>query len=173
MGQDKADVLVGEHTMLDRVGSALREVTHQTVLLGPSRRGWESWSDTVHAHGPLAGIATALSRSGDSSVLAVAVDHPFVKVETLKRFLPLDDGVPIVPVDQHGNRQVTCALYPSNIADAAIEEASAGGSIQSLLDRVSFQPVTPETWMGWGEDGRSWFSVDDAETLQLGLALYS
>lgn len=173
MGQDKADVLVGERTMLDRVGSALREVTNQTVLLGPSREGWESWSDTVHAHGPLAGIATALSRADGFSILAVAVDHPFVRIATLRHLLPLDDGVPIVPVDQHGNRQVTCALYPSNIADAATEEAMAGGSIQTLLDRVSFRPITPETWIGWGEDGRSWFSVDDTETLELGLALYS
>jgi hypothetical protein len=50
-----------------------------------------------------------------------------------------------------------------------MEEAEADGSIQSLLDRVSFRAVTPETWVPWGEDGRSWFSVDTPEALAEGI----
>ena len=68
-------------------------------------------------------------------------------------------------VDAAGVRQVTCAVYPTAIADQASEETEGGGSIQSLLDRVALHPVTPDIWSGWGEDGRSWFSVDSPETL--------
>jgi hypothetical protein len=33
--------------------------------------------------------------------------------------------------------------------------------------------VTPDTWVSWGEDGRSWFSVDTTEDLAVGLRRFS
>jgi molybdopterin-guanine dinucleotide biosynthesis protein A len=169
MGRDKADVLVGGSSMLDMVGSALDEVADRVVVLGPDRPGWECWPDSVHAEGPLAGIATALGRADHRQVLVVAVDQPFVRPATLEAMVGLASELPVVPVDHDGVRQVTCALYPVVIAEQAIEEARAGGSIQSLLDRVSFRPVTPEEWTAWGEDGRSWYSADDPPRLAEGM----
>lgn len=173
MGQDKADLVVNDQTMLEWVVSALKQVTTETVVLGPDRPGYKCWPDSVHTEGPLAGIATALARSQADHVLVVAVDHPFVSAETLRHLVDRADGLPVVPVDEHGARQVTCALYPTAIGGMAQEEAAAGGSIQSLLDRVSFDAVSPDIWVGWGEDGRSWYSVDSPSALEEGLALYS
>ena len=170
MGQDKANVMVRGSTMLEMVTAALSPVTDRLVLLGPDREGWECWPDSVHVQGPLAGVATALDRTDTDHVLLVAVDHPFVTEATLQHLADLVDGLPIVPVDDHGVRQVTCAVYPTTIADAAMEEAVNGGSVQSLLDRVSFTAVSADTWRAWGEDGRSWWSADDPETLAEGLA---
>ena len=172
MGPDKADVLVGDRTMLERVGSAVGSVTDRLVALSPDRAGWDAWPDSVHVQGPLAGIATALSRTAADRVLLVAVDHPFVSTQTLRQLVQKAGELPLVPVDDHGVRQVTCAVYPRSIADAATEEASQNGSIQSLLDRVSFDAVTADEWRSWGEDGRSWFSADDQSSLAEGLALY-
>ena len=172
MGRDKADVLVQGRTMLDLVGSKVREASDETVLLGPDREGWECWPDSVHAHGPLAGIATALSRTGRTHVLLVAVDQPFLRLETLRGIIALTSDIPVVPVDENGVPQVTCALYPRTIETESIDEAAAGGSVQSLLDRVSFRPVAPDEWTGWGEDGRSWYSVDDLEALEEGVRRY-
>lgn len=172
MGRDKADVVVDGTTMLQRVAKALTAVTDRVVLLGPDRDGWECWPDSVHSQGPLAGIATALARADAARVLAVAVDHPFVRPETLVGLAAIDSDLPVVPVDESGARQVTCASYPISIAAEAAEEAAAGGSIQTLLDRVSFRPVTPAEWRIWGEDARSWFSVDSREALAEGLAAY-
>jgi len=172
MGQDKADVLVRGSTMLEAVASAVQPVSDRLVLLGPDRDGWECWPDSVHAQGPLAGVATALTRTDTDYVLLVAVDHPFVTVGTLRHLTEMADDLPIVPVDDHGIRQVTCAIYPKSVADAATEEASNGGSVQSLLDRVSFTAVTSDTWRSWGEDGRSWFSADDPESLAQGLSQF-
>jgi len=172
MGQDKADVLVRGSTMLEAVASAVQPVSDRLVLLGPDRDGWECWPDSVHAQGPLAGVATALTRMDTDHVLLVAVDHPFVTVGTLRHLTEMADDLPIVPVDDHGIRQVTCAIYPKSVADAATEEASNGGSLQSLLDRVSFTAVTSDTWRSWGEDGRSWFSADDPESLAQGLSQF-
>lgn len=172
MGQDKADVLISDHTMLEMVGAALRQVCDRVVLLGPGRDGWETWPDTIHAHGPLAGIATALHRADDGYVVVVAVDQPFVSTSTLSHMIEMAGDLPLVPVDDHGVRQVTCAVYPTSIAALAAEEADSGGSIQSLLDRVSFDALTPEVWRPWGEDGRSWHSIDSPEALAGALALY-
>lgn len=172
MGSDKADVALGGRPMLDWVASALSAVTDEIVLLGPDRPGWESWPDSVHAQGPLAGIATALARTDADRVLLVAVDHPFVTARFLKRLTEIESDVPVVPVDEAGVRQVTCAVYPTAISAAATDEATSGGSIQTLLDRVSFHPIAPEEWRSWGEDGRSWFSVDDEHALEQGMRAF-
>jgi molybdopterin-guanine dinucleotide biosynthesis protein A/uncharacterized protein YqeY len=173
MGRDKASVIVEGTTMLGRVASALSRVTDRVVLLGSDREEWECWPDSVHAQGPLAGIATALRRSDRPRVLAVAVDHAFVRHETLQQLALTESGLPVVPVDESGVRQVTCALYPVSIVDEALEEAAAGGSIQTLLDRVSFRPVTPDEWKSWGEDGRSWYSIDSEEALSRAVSLFA
>lgn len=172
MGKDKAGVLVGGKTMLDKVGSAVRAVCDEAVLLGPNRDGWECWPDSVHAHGPLAGITTALTRTHHSHVLLAAVDQPFLRLETLREIVALAQGIPVVPVDDNGVPQVTCALYPQTIQKESLDEAAAGGSVQSLLDRVSFRPVPPDEWASWGEDGRSWYSVDDMAALEEGIRRY-
>lgn len=172
MGRDKADVVVDGDTMLDRVNGAMSSLVDQVVLLGPDRDGWECWPDSVHAQGPLAGLATALDRTDKRNVLIVAVDHAFVGNATLSKLVLLADGLPVVPVDESGVRQVTCAVYPRSIAGAATEEAAQGGTVQTLLDRVSFRPVIPQEWRSWGEDGRSWFSVDSEEALATGLGRY-
>jgi molybdopterin-guanine dinucleotide biosynthesis protein A len=172
MGRDKGEVMVGGTPMLERVANVMRGVTRHLVVLGPEREGWECWPDSVHAVGPLAGIATALTRMDDEQVLVVAVDQPFVRSETLTRLMSLAGTVPVVPVDVVGVRQVTCAVYPAVIVESAVEEAAGGGSIQSLIDRVSFLPVTPDMWQSWGEDGRSWFSVDTEERLEEGLTRF-
>lgn len=173
MGRDKADVVIDGLAMLDRVAAALRPNTDRVVLLGPDRDGWECWPDSVHAQGPLAGIATALSRADTSRVLAVAVDHAFLRTETLRHLVAIDSDRPVVPVDETGMRQVTCAVYPVSISGEASEEAAAGGSIQTLLDRVSFRPVAPDEWRTWGEDGRSWHSIDSEGALREALAAYT
>jgi molybdopterin-guanine dinucleotide biosynthesis protein A len=113
----------------------------------------------------LAGVATALTRTSAERVALVAVDHPFVRPPFLRDLVAIETDLPVVPVDETGVRQVTCAIYPKAISEAALEEASVGGSIQTLLDRVSFRPVVPNEWRSWGEDGRSWFSVDTPEAL--------
>lgn len=169
MGRDKAEVHVGRLTMLQRVAAAASPVASRLVLLGPDREGWESWPDEVHVGGPLAGLVTALGRTTSDRVLLLAVDQPFLRTETLRRLVAIESELPVVPVDETGQRQVTCAIYPTSILDSARSEAASDGSVQSLLDRVSFQPVTAAEWSTWGEDGRSWFSVDDPADLEKGI----
>ena len=66
---------------------------------------------------------------------------------------------------------MTCAVYPAALAGAVREAAEAERSIRSVLDH-GYDAVEPETWRPWGEDGRSWYSVDTPESLIAGLALF-
>lgn len=169
MGMDKASIEISGVSLLTRVIAAVGEVTDRVVVLGEDREDLESWPDQAPVPGPLAGVATALSRMTEDRALVVAVDNAFVQPETLRHLASIDSELPVVPVDEAGVRQVTCAIYPKQIARPAMDEAEAGGSIQTLLDRVSFLPVTPDQWSLWGEDGRSWYSVDTPEALETGL----
>jgi molybdopterin-guanine dinucleotide biosynthesis protein A len=173
MGTDKALVEVAGRPMVEWVAKALAAVTERVVIVGRSSMpGFEAIPDPVEGPvGPLAGLVAALSEaasSGIAEVLAVAVDQPFVRSATLERLVGLVDNQAVVPVDA-GVRQVTCAVYPVAWHSEASAELRAGGSIQSLLDRMAPRLVLAAEWTAWGEDGASWFSVDDADALEAGL----
>jgi molybdopterin-guanine dinucleotide biosynthesis protein A len=159
MGTDKAAVEVGGRSMLDWVESALAAVCDRVVISG--RPG--GVADSPGMHGPLAGLAACLA--WDEPLLVVAVDQPWVRVETLRALGAIPGTA--VPVDG-GVRQVTCARYAPDVA----VEARRVRSIQKLLDAVPFRAIAEPEWSSWGEDGRSWYSADDGAALARGLERY-
>ncbi len=168
MGADKALVPVGGVPMVERVARAMREVADDVVVSGrrsPLAGCAPLPDDRPARRGPLAGLATALRVAEGRQVLLVAVDQPLVRAATLRELAQLAaPGAAVVPVDG-GARQVTCAVYPAAWAAPAEAEDEADGSIQSLLDRLPVREVARQEWARWGEDGRSWLSVDDDAAL--------
>jgi molybdopterin-guanine dinucleotide biosynthesis protein A len=104
-------------------------------------------------------------------VLVVAVDQPWLRPVTAECLARSDPDQAVVPVDG-GVRQTTCAFYPAGLSRLAASELEGGGSIQSLLDMSGFRPVVEEEWRGWGEDGRSWFSIDEPANIEEGLSRF-
>jgi len=171
MGTDKAHVTVGSRTMLEHVAAALSRVVDEVVVAGREGpvSGLRSLADSGDAHlGPLAGLAAATTAYPASLLVVVAVDQPWIRHETLRHLLAIAGPLPTVPVDD-GIRQTTCATYPTDALDGIVDELAGGGSVQSLLDRVSFRPVIDNEWKSWGEDGRSWFSADTTADLDEGV----
>jgi molybdopterin-guanine dinucleotide biosynthesis protein A len=165
MGADKALVPVGGIPMIRWVAAALDAVVDDIVVVGRADElaGIPAVPDARPGQrGPIAGLATALHYSAGRPVLLVAVDQPLVRPTTLWGLLGLLDRNVVVPVDG-GVRQCTCAAFPGAWATAADLEDRSGGSIQSLLDRNPLREVGPDEWVGWGEDGRSWHSIDTPE----------
>lgn len=160
MGRDKALVPVAGVPMVERVAAALRQAAGEVVVVGRegSLVGIRCLPDRVDGpRGPLAGLANALAAAEGRPVLLVAVDQPLVRPETLQHLAArIGPDRAVVPL-AGGTRQVTCAAYPASWAAEAAREA---GSVQSLLDRLPFDAVAEEEWRTWGEDGRSWLSVD-------------
>ncbi len=172
MGVDKARVEVAGRPMVEWVSDALTPVCGEVVLAGRTEplAGCVTLADPGSPHrGPLAGLVAAMHRFPGEALVVVAVDQPWVRTETLRRLGEATAGLAVVPVDG-GVRQTTCATYPGALVDTAEAELAGGGSLQSLLDVASFVPVVD--WSAWGEDGRSWFSVDTIEAIDVGLDRY-
>jgi len=173
MGFDKAMAAIGTSTMLDMVINTVAPIG-DVVVVGRTTApgGTPAIADRRrNARGPLTGLETALWLNPGRTVVLVAVDHPFVRPETLSGLLALE-GDAIVPFDD-GWQQVTCAVYRPPFLATATEILDNGGrSIIAALDRVNTRLVTRQEWNVWNEDGRSWFSVDTQERLEDGLRRY-
>lgn len=170
MGRDKATVVVGDRTMLEHVVSVVESVCDRVVISGRSEgigphQAVEDDDDGTRGN-PLAGIATVAALIPDQPLLAVGVDQPWVRSETLRRLGATFQGLPVVPVDD-GFRQPLCAAYPAGLGDLARRELDAGGSLQSLLDVTSYDAISD--WASWGEDGRSWYSADTMQRVDEGI----
>jgi len=174
MGTDKAFVEIDGRTMAELVTAVLGVVCDEVLVAGRSDppTSVEVIPDPPSMpRGPLAGLVAGIRRAGEGVVFLAAVDQPWLRSETVTRLLDMVEDLPVVPVVE-GTRQTTCAVYPVSTGTAASEELAAGGSLQSLLDRAAFRPVVESEWKSWGEDGRSWFSVDTIEDLNEGLKRY-
>lgn len=172
MGHDKAVYAVAGRPMLEWVHRALTDVCDQVVVAGRSRPVLEieAIPDPGVAHrGPLAGLVAALHHFPGEDLAVVSVDQPWVRSETVKALGAAVGELPAVPVD-NGVRQTTCAVYPPTMVDTAEAELAGSGSLQSLLDVSSFQPIVD--WRDWAEDGRSWFSADDPQLVEEGLSRF-
>ncbi len=172
MGRDKAQVPFAGRPMIDHVSLALRTAGLDVLVVGRHVADQVSIPDLPGiGGGPAAGLLTALRHLGDRGAFLVAVDQPLLRPETVQAMLDLD-GDAIVAMAA-GHPQVTCAVYRATCTEP-LAELVAGGDLKlrRLLDRVDTTYAEPETWAGWGEDGRSWLSLDtpravrDAEALR-------
>jgi len=166
MGVDKAEVEIEGIAMIDRVADVLLEQVDEVMVVGGERPG--ALADFPATSGPLAGLATALANSdGADAIFVTAVDQPYLQGETVRRLLNrFERRRAVVPV-AGGIRQVLCAVYPPIWAEQAEFEATQeNASVQSLIERLGFSPIEEDEWMSWGEDGRSWFSVDSPTKLE-------
>ena len=168
MGSDKALLEVGSRAMIDWVADALDRACGRVVVSGrPDGHGYPTLPDPDGAHrGPLTGLVAALEAFPGIPVALVAVDQPWVRAATLEQLGALVEELAVVPVEA-GVRQTTCAVYPPGLGEVARAELAGGGSLQSLLDVAAFRPVVD--WREWGEDGRSWYSVDTPQAVAAGL----
>lgn len=171
MGTDKAHTRLNGRTLIDWVFTALSQVVPEVIVVGrQTAGGLPSVPDAFPGgRGPGAGVATGLMEGKGRSILVVGVDQPWVRPATLAALLDIRPR-PATPVD--GHFQVTCATYPPRSLPVLEEAARTEGSLQPTIPLLGGTPVPPEQWKGWGEDGRSWFSVNVPEDLLEGLRRY-
>jgi molybdopterin-guanine dinucleotide biosynthesis protein A len=169
MGTDKPATPIAGGTLLDHVLAAAGHLP--TLVVGrahPAHR-WVADPPPLH-RGPLAGLVAALAETGGPVVL-VGADQPWLRPATVAALAGLgDSAVPVAPIDG-GARQVLCALYPQSVLAAARQLLEAGRGLQAVLDR-GCREVAAAEWRTWGEDGRSWFSIDTPAGLAAGLDRY-
>ncbi len=160
----RASTLAGR-PMIDHVITALAEAgVDRVVVSGRLVDGFDGVTDPPGLAGPVAGLLAAFRRLPGRDVLLVAADQPMVAPATLRRLLD-EPGDAVVPVDVA--RQTTCAVY-RHACYPALERLVASvptHRLQRLLDQVATSEVGPARWRRWGEDGRSWRSIDTPDEL--------
>jgi molybdopterin-guanine dinucleotide biosynthesis protein A len=171
MGTDKALTILEGRTMLEWVFTALSQIVSEVVVVGrQTAEGLRSLPDAVAGRrGPSAGIVTGLLEAGGRAILVVGVDQPWVQPSTLAALLEINPQ-PATPVDRR--LQVTCATYPASSLNLLRDAAQSQQSLQPVIPNLGGTVVPPEQWRSWGEDGRSWFSVDTPKDLREGLGRY-
>lgn len=174
MGSDKALVPFHGHPMIQLVAEALGASGLDAVVVGRtvSVAGLTAVPDVPgYGGGPAVGLLSAFEHIAGSDVLLVAVDQPLLRPETVQQMLKLP-GDAVVPI-ANGHPQVTCGLFRRTCHEPLQRLLTSGESkLRRLLDHVETTLVPENTWSRWGEDGRSWLSLDtpqavrDAEALR-------
>ena len=166
MGSDKALIEVDGTPMIARVAAALQTAGCEPLVIGRSSApaGLPAVSDDMAGRaGPAAGLATALRIAAGRTVILVAADQPLLRPDTVQALVALE-GDAVVPVDG-GVAQATCAVYRAHCLAPLRKLMAERPSLplQTLLDGVATRRVPPAEWSQWGEDGRSWWSLDSRE----------
>jgi molybdopterin-guanine dinucleotide biosynthesis protein A/GNAT superfamily N-acetyltransferase len=167
MGEDKTFLEVGGRPMLAWIMAALAGAGVEPVIAGrPSPfDGIASLPDPPDVAGPAAALTAVFRSRPGADVVLGGADQPHLRSETVIRLLDTP-GAAVTVVDQH--RQTLCTVYRDRCApvlERLITERP-DPPLQVLLDRVETVEITADTYGAWGEDGRSWLSIDDPETLQ-------
>ena len=147
-GVDKAAVVVGDASMLDRVLAAARPVADSLVVVGPSRAtsvaGVRFVVEAAPGGGPVPAVAAGLDAlapvTDEDAIVLLAVDQPLLTtaaVEQLVAGLGAADRPPAVAAaDPDGAANPLLAVYRAGALRAAIGALGpdlAGARAASLL----------------------------------------
>jgi molybdopterin-guanine dinucleotide biosynthesis protein A len=167
MGRDKAEVPFRGEPMISHVARSLEAAGLAVIVVGRVEAidGLPSIPDDGDpGQGPMSGMLTALRAGHGRDVFLVAVDQPLLRPETVQAIMRTA-GDAVVPC-AGGHPQVTCALYRDVCLDeteAALERGEL--KLRRMLDNVATTYVHEAVWSAWGEDGRSWLSLDTPEAV--------
>ncbi|NND01190.1 MAG: molybdenum cofactor guanylyltransferase, partial [Acidimicrobiia bacterium] len=168
MGEDKALVRLAGKPMGLWVADALEAAGLEVATFGGYQRigDYETIADPSGMSGPLAGLLAALEFSERRPVFIAAVDQPLLQPHTVQALLSSWTHDAVIPLDED-KPQVTCAVYRASCLPAIRQVTSVNpdASMRDLLEYISARFVEPDEWAEWGEDGRSWRSVDTPEDL--------
>ncbi|HMF56354.1 MAG TPA: molybdenum cofactor guanylyltransferase [Pyrinomonadaceae bacterium] len=147
MGRDKAALVLAEQSFVERIQSALAEITVRTSLVGAREsytQGLRNVPDVFTEWGALGGLHAALAGCEADWAAVVACDLPFVTAELFRRLATLRarwDAV--VPIQEDGRQQPLCALYSTEICRPRAEELIRLGERRPrpLLDAVRTRRV--------------------------------
>lgn len=144
MGRDKASLVLGEQTLLQRVADAMRLVFPQVVVSVRTLRPEIGLPQVCDAHanvGPLAGLCAGLdyaSQNGVPWIFAVATDMPFVRPALIEQLANYRSGVDAVVPLVDGHPQPLAAFYSIDALPAVRALATGEGkrSLRAALERL-------------------------------------
>ena len=172
MGRDKATLAVGGVELASLALAAAARVAHPVVLVAPEGHPARRVAAPAVADpglGPLAALAAALDALEAEHVLALAADHPGLRVELLARLVALAGEAEAVACRRGPRLEPLVAVYervPALAAARARLAGPAGGrSLTGLLADLGTLVVEEPEWRRLDPDGRSFVDLDDPADL--------
>ena len=172
MGRDKATLAVGGVELASLALAAAARVAHPVVLVAPEGHPARRVAAPAVADpglGPLAALAAALDALEAEHVLALATDHPGLRVELLARLVALAGEAEAVACRRGPRLEPLVAVYervPALAAARARLAGPAGGrSLTGLLADLGTLVVEEPEWRRLDPDGRSFVDLDDPADL--------
>ena len=158
MGTDKARLVLGGRTFIERIAGELELVVNQVTLVGSpaanerivlNGQSLPVVPDIYEKWGALGGLHAALAAAKAKWALVVACDLPFVTAELFRHLTGLRSDYEIVaPIQPDGRPQPLCACYRTAQCLKNVEHLIKGGErrpmtlLQSLRTRwVPFEEV--------------------------------
>jgi len=165
MGQDKANLLLGERTLLQSVAATLQPLFAEVIVSVRQPRPEidlpQVCDDPAHS-GPLAGLAAALDRATTPWIFAVACDMPFITPAVIE-YLALQraDHQAVVPMIG-GHPQPLAAFYSRSCLDEvrACLHGKGKHSFRALLDTMRVCYVSEDQMQALDPLLRSFFDLD-------------
>lgn len=170
MGQDKANLVLGERTLLQSVAATLQPLFAEVIISVRQPRPEidlpQVCDDPAHS-GPLAGLAAALKRVPTPWIFAVACDMPFITpavIEYLAR--QRADCQAVVPV-VGGFPQPMAAFYASSCLKVVQDILNGNGkhSMLAPLELLQVCYVTEKQLLAIDPQLRSFFDLDTPQDL--------
>lgn len=172
MGQDKANLMLGEQTLLQRMTDIVQPLFAGVIVSVRQPRAdcdlLQVCDDSAHA-GPLAGLAAGLERTETPWIFALACDMPFITAELIERLAGFREGVDaVVPVVQ-GYPQPMAAFYRTDCQGCLGEILNGNGkqSLRALLEKLQVRYVSESELQD--ADRISFFDLDTSEDVVLAI----
>jgi len=183
MGSDKANLLLGEQTMLQHVMATMQQIFPQVIVsVRQPRPGIDlpqvcdepSNEGSLEAGGPLAGLAAGLGRITTPWAFVVACDMPFVEaamVELLAKYRSKYQAV--VPVVQ-GHPQPLAAFYAGSCLGTIRAHLAGGGksSLRAVLEQLQVRYVDETELLQADPALRSFFDLDTPQDVAIAKGRY-
>ncbi len=170
MGCDKAMLVVGEDTLLQRVVSVVQPMFSRLMVSVRQHRSdidLPQVCDVFPDSGPLAGICAGLEQSGTPWIFAVATDMPFLQpvlIDFLARQRASHQAV--VPV-VGGHVQPLAAFYSVSALPVMQKILMGSGrrSIRSALEQLNVLYIAESELLAADPDLRSFVDLDTPQDL--------
>ena len=128
MGSDKAALVLGGETFLDRIVGTLRSGFDTVLICGGdvTPEGTTRVQDPANGSGPLAGLVGAFAAAGGRDVFVTAVDTPLLNTSVIDQIAqPLLSGTQARIARVAGRPQPLCGLYGRSLGMYAMAALDA------------------------------------------------
>ena len=171
-GREKATLVVGGRSILDRQLAVLHEIAEHIVLVTSDRTRFAKCNvpvvvDRTPNIGPLGGLHTAIAAATTERILAVAGDMPFLTVPFLKQLRSAGENADIVMLRTAEGYHPLCGTFAKSCT-TRLEQLVARGMrrLSCLLDepqRLRVRVLGPDEIAPFDRDGRLLFNVNTSD----------